>query len=32
MPQALEEFVDIESEQEIDVSISLEPELGTVYW
>jgi septum formation topological specificity factor MinE len=29
--RALEEFVDIESEEEIDVSISLEPDLGTIY-
>ncbi|KAI8474726.1 MAG: hypothetical protein J3K34DRAFT_383138 [Monoraphidium minutum] len=29
--RALEEFVDIESEEQIDVSISLEPEVGTIY-
>jgi septum formation topological specificity factor MinE len=29
--KALEEFVDIESEEQIDVSISLEPEVGTIY-
>jgi septum formation topological specificity factor MinE len=29
--KALEEFVDIESEEQIDVSINLEPEVGTIY-
>jgi len=29
--RALEEFVDIESEEQIDVSVSLEPEVGTIY-
>jgi septum formation topological specificity factor MinE len=29
--KALEDFVDIESEEQIDVSISLEPEVGTIY-
>jgi cell division topological specificity factor MinE len=29
--KALEEFVDIDSEEQIDVSISLEPEVGTIY-
>lgn len=29
--QAIEEFVDIDSEEQIDVSISTEPEVGTVY-
>ncbi|GBF90007.1 chloroplast division site-determinant protein [Raphidocelis subcapitata] len=29
--RALEDFVDIESEEQIDVSISLEPEVGTIY-
>jgi hypothetical protein len=29
--QAIEEFVDIDSEEQIDVSITSEPEVGTVY-
>ncbi|KIY98225.1 chloroplast division site-determinant MinE [Monoraphidium neglectum] len=29
--RALEEFVDIETEEEIDVSISIQPDLGTIY-
>lgn len=31
LTQAIEEFVDIDSEEQIDVSITTEPEVGTVY-